>query len=161
VKSRAPQLGAVQAIAPATLGALQANPKDPAAGASAVGDIMKGLGLPQAQAVALLESLTAPEVQRDLITVLPFARTLQSASKAIPARDLAYLSAHGAEVQKAQQDNPKQWQRWWWVCLAGQLLFLPFVFVMSGRWSPRKAREDELEHERRVQEELATMGARA
>jgi MFS family permease len=161
VKARAPQLAAVQAIAPATLGALQANPKNPAAGASAVGDIMKGLGLPQAQAVALLESLASPEVQRDLITVLPFASTLQSASKAIPARDLAYLSAHGAEVQKAQKDNPKQWQRWWWVCLAGQLLFLPFVFVMSGRWSPRKAREDELEHERRVQEELAAMGARA
>jgi len=32
---------------------------------------------------------------------------------------------------------------------------------MTGRWSPRKAREDELAHERRVQEELAAMGRSA
>lgn len=160
VTTRAAQLGAVQAIAPATLAALQADPRDAAAGASAVGDIMKGLGLGQAQAVQLLQSLATPAVQRDLLTVLPFASTLQSAEKAIPAADLEYLAAHGAEVQQAQADNPQQWQRWWWVCIAGQLIFLPFVFVMAGRWSPRKAREDELEHERRVQEELAALGNR-
>jgi hypothetical protein len=30
---------------------------------------------------------------------------------------------------------------------------------MAGRWSPKKAREDELEHERRVQQELAALGS--
>jgi MFS transporter, ACS family, D-galactonate transporter len=157
VQTRAAQLGAVQTIAPATLSALQANPADAAAGASAVGDLMKGMGLSQAQAVGLLQSLASPAVQADLGKILPYAAKLQSASTAIPAKDLAYLSAHGAEVQKAAEDSPKQWQHWWWICVAGQLVFLPFVFVMAGRWSPRKAREDELEHERRVQQELAAM----
>jgi MFS transporter, ACS family, D-galactonate transporter len=44
------------------------------------------------------------------------------------------------------------------VYIAGQVLFLPFVFVMAGRWSPRRAREDERAHEERVQRELAALG---
>jgi hypothetical protein len=60
-------------------------------------------------------------------------------------------------VQKAAADNPHQWQTWWWVCVAGQVLFLPFIFVMAGRWSPRKAREDERRHEEMVQRELAAL----
>jgi MFS transporter, ACS family, D-galactonate transporter len=44
------------------------------------------------------------------------------------------------------------------VCVAGQLLlFLPFVFVMTGRWSPRRARQDEQKHEEMVQRELAAL----
>ena len=60
-------------------------------------------------------------------------------------------------MQKAQKDNPKQWQNWWWVCFAAQVLFIPFIFVLSGRWSPRKARQDELEHERLVAQELQAL----
>jgi hypothetical protein len=75
----------------------------------------------------------------------------------VPADDLNFLSANGAKVQQAQKDNPGQWQTWWWVCIAGQIVFLPFVFVMAGRWSPRKAREDEREHEALVQRELAAL----
>ena len=67
------------------------------------------------------------------------------------------FSPSDAEVQKAQADAPHQWQTWWWVCVGGQILFLPFVFVMAGRWSPRKAREDEREHEALVQRELAAL----
>jgi MFS transporter, ACS family, D-galactonate transporter len=86
------------------------------------------------------------------------ATALQSVSQ-VPPADLAYLSAHGSKVAKAQTDNPKQWQRWWWISLAGQAIFLPFVFVLAGRWSPRRAREDEIAHERMVEQELAQMGA--
>jgi MFS family permease len=161
VLKRGPQLGAVQAIAPATLGTLLTNPTDQAAQVSAVGDIMKGLGVDQATAVQLLTSLASPDVQADLATIQSYATTLQGATTAIPADDLAYLGEHGAEVAQAQKDNAEQWQRWWWVCIAGQLLFLPFVFVMAGRWSPAKAKQDEQEHERRVQEELAALGSRS
>jgi ACS family D-galactonate transporter-like MFS transporter len=157
VKTRAPQLAAVQAIQPATLGTLQSNPFDQAAQAAAVGDIMKGLGVDQGQAVGLLTSLASPDVQADLGSITRYGTLLEEANGAIPADDLAYLAKHGDEVAKAAEENPHQWQRWWWVCIAGQALFLPFVFVMAGRWSPRKAREDELEHERRVQEELAEL----
>jgi hypothetical protein len=37
------------------------------------------------------------------------------------------------------------------------LLFIPFVFVMRGRWSPRKAREDAEAHEALVREGLARL----
>ena len=158
VRNRAPQLAAAQAIAPETLGALQSNPFDQAAQAAAVGDIVQGLGVDQATAVQLLTSLAAPDVQADLGQILSYADVLQTAEAAVPADDLAFLSEHGEEVAQAQEDNREQWQRWWWVCIAGQVLFLPFVFVMAGRWSPARARQDELEHERRVQEELAALG---
>ncbi len=37
-------------------------------------------------------------------------------------------------------------------------VFLPFIFIMTGRWSPRKAKKDELEHERYVEREMARLG---
>jgi ACS family D-galactonate transporter-like MFS transporter len=159
VVERAPQLGAVQAIDPATLATLQSNPFDQAAQGAAVGDIMRGLGVDQTTAVQLLTSLASPDVQADLAQISSYGALLEEAGTAIPADDLAYLAEHGDEVAQAQEDNREQWQTWWWVCIAGQLLFLPFVFVMAGRWSPAKARQDELEHERRVQQELAALQA--
>jgi ACS family D-galactonate transporter-like MFS transporter len=159
VTARAPQLGAVQAIDPAVLAKLQANPADPAAGAQAVGQISSKLGTDIPTSVSILRSLADPAVQRDLGLVSKYAAVLTEANTAIPADDLAYLSAHGTEVAQAQQDNPQQWQHWWWVCVVAQLVFLPFVFVMTGRWSPKKAKQDEEEHEKRVQEELAALEA--
>jgi hypothetical protein len=162
VTTRAPQLAAVQAIPPATLTTLLSNPKDQAAGAAAVQAIMQKLGVSQAQAIQLLTSLAQPDVQSDLALVNKYATVLKSAQADVPAADLAYLQAHASQVQQAQADAPHQWQTWWWVCVAGQLVFLPFVFVMAGRWSPRRAREDEREHEAMVQRELAALqGANA
>jgi MFS family permease len=151
------QLATVQAIEPATLAALQSNPLDPAAGAAAVGQIMKGLGVEQATAVQLLTSLASPDVQANLQAAGKYATDLQGAAGAFSEDDLNYLSTHGPDVAQAAEDNPHQWQTWWWVCIAGQIVFLPFVFVMAGRWSPRRAKQDEVEHERRVQEELAAL----
>jgi integral membrane sensor domain MASE1 len=62
-------------------------------------------------------------------------------------------------VAKAQKDNPGQWQTWWWICFIGQLVFIPFVFLMTGHWSPRKAREEETAHEQMVERELAKLHA--
>jgi len=157
VTTRAPQLAAVQAIPPDVLATLQANPTDPAAGAAAVQAIMQKLSVGQAPAIQLLTSLASPDVQADLALVNKYATVLKTAQADIPAADLAYLQAHAAEVQKAQSEAPNQWQTWWWVCVAGQIVFLPFVFVMAGRWSPRRAREDEREHEAMVQRELAAL----
>jgi MFS family permease len=82
---------------------------------------------------------------------------LQTVQKAGPS--LATLTKYGAQVQKAAKDNSKNWQTWWWVCVAGEVLFLPFILIMTGRWSPRKAREDAEEHQRLVDTELAALGA--
>jgi hypothetical protein len=38
-------------------------------------------------------------------------------------------------------------------------VFIPFVFLMSGHWSPRKAREEEAAHEQMVERELAKLHA--
>ncbi|GAA1981140.1 MFS transporter [Catenulispora subtropica] len=73
--------------------------------------------------------------------------------------DLAVLRAHGPEVAKAVKDGPHQWQTWWWVTLAGQIVFLPFAATMRGRWNPKRAREDAEAHEEAVQRELAKLEA--
>jgi MFS family permease len=60
----------------------------------------------------------------------------------------------------AQKASPNEWRKWWWVCVAGEVVFLPLILLMAGRWSPRKARQDEEEHERTVEAELAGLTAR-
>jgi MFS family permease len=72
---------------------------------------------------------------------------------------LAVLQEYGTQVQKAAKDNPGNWRTWWFVCLAGQILFLPFLFIMAGRWSPKRAREDAEEHARLVDLEMAAMAS--
>jgi hypothetical protein len=77
----------------------------------------------------------------------------------IPRADLNVLASFGPQVQRAAATSPDEWRRWWWICVGGEALLLPFVFVMKGRWSPRRARADLDEHERKVQEELAALDA--
>jgi len=130
----APQLATAQAIDPKTQAALNANPSDTTALATAVGEIAKTFNVSQTVATSRLEALAA-----------------------VPKADLQFLNEHAAEVTTAAVAAPGQWKTWWWVCIAGEALFIPFIFVMTGRWSPRKAREDAEAHERKVQEELAAL----
>ena len=81
---------------------------------------------------------------------------LASLSK-VPPADLKDLADNAKDVAKAQKDAPGQWQTYWWIAFAGQILFIPFIFVLTGHWSPRKAREDEEAHERLVEQELAKL----
>src|SRR3954452_20931361 len=134
------QAAAAQAIAPATLAALQANPLDQAAGAAAVGQIVQGLGVDQATALQLLRSLASPDVQANLQLAAKYTADLQAAGTAFTPEQLSYLQANGADVAAAAQDNAGQWQTWWWVCVAGQLVFLPFVFIMPGAGAPKAPR---------------------
>ncbi|MEU1167355.1 hypothetical protein ABZ372_46640 [Streptomyces sp. NPDC005921] len=85
------------------------------------------------------------------------AADLAVVQKAAP--QLKVLQEHGAEVQKATKDGPGEWRTWWWICVGGQVLFLPFVFVMAGRWSPGKARMDAEAHQVAVNRELAALTA--
>lgn len=80
---------------------------------------------------------------------------LQTVRKAAP--QLKILRTHGPEVQRATAHNAHEWQSWWWVCLGGQVLFLPCISVMTGRWRPREARRDTEAHERLVAQQLAEM----
>ena len=78
---------------------------------------------------------------------------------------LAYLSAHQSELNSllaGVAKSPKQWQHWFWVCVGGMVLFIPTIFLNRGRWSPKKAREDEDEHKDDVAKELKELvGANA
>ena len=128
------QIQVLQTVDPATLATLKTDPGSRAAAAKAVREIAARFAIPPAQAAARLKSVSA-----------------------VPAADLAYLSANAAKVAQAAKDNPRQWQTWWWICFLGQLAFIPFVFVMAGHWNPRKARAAEREHERMVARELAQL----
>ncbi len=131
------QVATLGAVDTPTLLALQKNAGDSAALAKAVSELQSsGLATSQTQAIS---------------------RLLQLQANPVPADDLTFLQKHGTAVKKAQTDNPKQWSHWWWVCFGAQLFFLPFIFVLAGRWSPRRARQDELDHEQAVARELAAL----
>ncbi|HVX21474.1 MAG TPA: MFS transporter [Acidimicrobiales bacterium] len=73
---------------------------------------------------------------------------------------LNYLADHQAAFEaltKGAKQSPTQWQHWFWVDLAGMVVFIPTIWLTRGRWSPRRARRDEQEHERAVADELARL----
>jgi ACS family D-galactonate transporter-like MFS transporter len=141
-----------------TLNALSGGSTDSALIVRAQSEIAKAFKISNAAALSKLIVLAAPSTKAALTLIGPYANQLVTATTDIPPSQLAYLEAHGAEVAKAVKQNPTQWQRWWWVCFAGQIVFLPFIFVLRGRWSPANARQDELEHEMFVERELARLG---
>ena len=83
---------------------------------------------------------------------------LISLTKAPPAV-ISYMTAHGTAVAQASTQSPGQWKDFYWICFGGAIVFLLSVPLMKGRWSPRRAREDEAEHERMVNSELAKLRA--
>jgi MFS family permease len=76
--------------------------------------------------------------------------------------EVAFFQANASKltsVTAAAKATPKQWQDWYWVCVGGEVVFLPLILLMAGRWSPRKAKQDAEEHERKVNEELAKLAS--
>jgi MFS family permease len=56
---------------------------------------------------------------------------------------LNYLAANKTQLtiaNNAQQQSPKEWQRWFWVDVAGMIIFLPLIFLTKGPWRPKTAR---------------------
>jgi len=132
----APEVQTLSVIDSGTVARLGVNPADPAAGARAVTEISQGLKVTPSAALQRLLAVSR-----------------------VPKADLAYLNTYGAQVQRASKVAPKEWRRWWWVCAAAELFLLPAIFLMKGRWSPKRARQDELEHARRIEEEIAKLAA--
>ncbi len=154
---RPQEIATANAIDPATLATLNTNPTDAAAISKAQGEIATAFKITPAAAFTRLAALAAPATKADLALIVPNADALKAANAEVPPADLAYLQANGAKVLKAQKDTPTQWQHWWWVCFIAQIVFLPFIFLLTGRWSPKKARRDEEEHEALVERELAEL----
>lgn len=118
-KRYATELRTAGDVEPATLQRLSANPTDQKAGLSAVSQL----------------------VAKEHITPTVAIARLQALGK-VPTADFAYLQKWGVPVQKAVEAAPGQWRTWWWVCFGGQIVFLPFIWLLTGRWSSRRARED-------------------
>jgi MFS family permease len=75
---------------------------------------------------------------------------------------LAYLSAHQDQLESLLNGvakSPDQWQRWFWVCVGGMVLFIPTIFLIEGPWSPARARRDEQRHNADVAAELRELEA--
>jgi formate-dependent nitrite reductase membrane component NrfD len=75
---------------------------------------------------------------------------------------LTYLEKVGPKLvalQAKSNESAAEWQHWFWVCFGGIAVFLPLIFVLKGRWSPKKAGEDEEAHRKLVEVELARLQA--
>lgn len=53
------------------------------------------------------------------------------------------------------------WRTWFYVCIATVVVFVPFIWTMSGRWSPAAARADFEAHEAEVNAEIEQLRAAA
>ena len=63
----------------------------------------------------------------------------------------AHLQAHEAaltDLKNGSAQAPHQWQHWFYIDLAGMVIFIPLIWLTKGRWSPASARR-EAEHEAR------------
>ncbi|WP_067723426.1 MFS transporter [Nocardia yamanashiensis] len=156
------ELATLQAIDSGVLTKLMTNPNDTEAAATAVGQVAKKFSITPEAAAARIQAAKAIPVN-DLVVVSAAGPSIATASTQllavakIPAEDRDYLAAHGKDAQQAAIDGPAQWKRWWWICLIAQIAFIPFVFIMSGYWSPKKAEEAAAAHDQAVDRELADM----
>ena len=126
-----PEIATLKSVQPATLARLQADPSDRPAQVAAITQIHRATGQSFAEAAAHLV-----------------------AASHIPDTDRAFLAAHGRQVLAARAAAPKEWQRWWWVCVVGELAFIPTIFLLVGRWRRSSAVADRAEHERLVNDEF-------
>jgi ACS family D-galactonate transporter-like MFS transporter len=114
---------------------------------------------------AVFNQLLAPQTQRDLVylsTTAPKAlgpANFSALSAPTPRlrAELTTLATVGPGLARAADRSPKQWQRYFLIAVAGQILFVPMIFLMVGFWDPRKARRADEEHETQVAAELAAL----
>ena len=79
-----------------------------------------------------------------------YTETLEEVNPALVATGIAIwgfvvrvvvvLSTLGFGFVVTNVQNPTQWAIWWWVGVAGYLVFLPTVSLNTGYWSPARAR---------------------
>jgi MFS family permease len=172
-KLRIAELGTASTVDAKTLASLSAGSTSAADIGKAQSEIASAFKITPAAALTRLLGLSSPAVKADLQLINPYATALLAANAAIPKADLALINKYGsvlksaqagippaelAKLTKAGNDTPKQWQHWWWVCFAAQIVFLPFIFLLTGRWSSRRARQDEQEHEEMIAREMESLG---
>lgn len=156
--AKGPAIQVARAIDPATLVALIADKTNTAILKKAVAEITGVLSISATQAhsrLASLATLSAADLhllQTDGRKVLQGQAALVALGT-VPASDLALLE----RVQSAAAKSPKQWRNYFWYAIAGQIVFVPLVFLLAGFWSPWAAKRHEDKHEAFVAAELAKL----
>jgi MFS family permease len=79
-----------------------------------------------------------------------FTETIEDINPALVATGLAVegfilrmivvLSTLAFSFVVTNQLDGQQWATWWWVCIAGLVVFIPTIFVASGYWRPTRMR---------------------
>jgi hypothetical protein len=95
--------------------------------------------------------LVLPSVVRSMNTLVNAPAVLAQA-KALPpdASPSFTLTSELARIRSAKVDAPLEWQHWWWICIAAELLFVLLALPLAGRWSTRAAQADLEAHRRRT-----------
>ena len=164
------KLTAINARDGAVIAGLQAHPPIAKALATAQASSAKPTAaqlaaIKAALGTAVFNQLLAPQTQRDLAylsTTAPKAlgpANISALSAPTPRlrAELTTLATVGPGLARAADRSPKQWQRYFFIAVAGEILFVPMIFLMVGFWDPRKARRADEEHEARVAAELAAL----
>jgi MFS family permease len=86
------------------------------------------------------------------------ATTLRQRGASLQARGAAF-QASVAKLKQTATAVPERWQTWLWLCVAGQLLFIPLALLLRGRWSPSAAAADLSRHDIAINRELARIAA--
>lgn len=55
-------------------------------------------------------------------------------------RMVVVLSTLAFSFVVTNAEDGSQWATWWWICIAGLIVFLPTIFVVSGYWRPARTR---------------------
>lgn len=97
-----------------------------------------------------LSALTGPIAY--VTWMAAYTETLEEVNPALVATGIAVwgfivrivvlLSTLGFGFVVTNVLNPAQWSAWWWVGVAGYVIFLPTVLLTSGPWSPARARAE-------------------
>lgn len=62
-------------------------------------------------------------------------------------RTVVVLSTLSFSFVVTNQLDGSQWATWWWVCIAGLVVFIPTIFVASGYWTAARTRAAVLQSE--------------
>lgn len=147
------------AIDPATAATLLGDPTNARALKTALKEVQSALHVTAAQAQSdLLELSQIPPAQLLIakangVKVQQAVAALTSLSANITPADAKILG----DAQKAAVSSPKQWQHYFWVAVGGEIVFIPLIFLLTGPWSPRRAKRETEAHEAMVERELAAL----
>ena len=129
---------------------------------------------------SLLTAIQANQAVVNAVAANPSAANIAAATKALGPANFAQLVKYRVPAQDAgaalpgpahlpvaapvpvvglaecsEAKSPQQWQHWFWVDVAGMVIFIPTIWLIGGPWGARKAKRDAEEHDRAVEEELA------